>query len=209
MTAAIAASLWSTPAQELAPEAARLHRAGIDRFHWDFADGTMSPAGGFTADTARTLTPAGAQSEAHLIMADPRSTITEWLPFCRAIAVHASQPHWRESIALIEQSTGGSVLPVLAVSDAAELELAEPHWGVLIMAIVPGYAGTEFNEHCIELVRQAHRNGHPHIGVDGSVTPERAQRLIRAGANLLVSGTSLSSADNPAAWVDAATGSGP
>ena len=205
MTATIAASLWSVPSAKCASEARRLHDAGVDRFHWDFADGSMSPAGGFAADTARALTPRGSDSEAHLIMADPRGSIPDWLPFCRAIAVHASQPHWQEATALIEHESGGSVLPVLAVGDATELELADPHWGVLIMAIVPGYAGTEFNEHCVDLVQQAHRNGHPQIGVDGSVTVERAQRLIRAGASLLVSGTSLSSAADPSDWIDAAT----
>lgn len=194
----IAVSLWSVPPVSRAAEAARLVTGGVTRFHWDSADGSMSRAGGFTAQQARTLAPAGTRSDAHLILHDPRPVIDAWASWCESIAVHASRPHWRESLALV---AAAGALPVLAVTTHAELLSAPTEWGVLVMSIVPGEAGSAFDERSLALVEHAAARGHRSIGVDGSITPARARRLTSAGATILISGSSLTGAAEPRAWL--------
>lgn len=198
----VAASLWSVPQESLEVEASRMVDAGVTRFHWDFADGSMSRPGGFKAGLARSLARAGSVSDAHLMQRDPRASIMTWTGWCASIAVHANQPFWRESLELV---AGTNSFPVLAVMDEAELSSAQPEWGVLIMSIVPGEAGGRFEERSYELVAAAASRGHRHIGVDGSITPERSRRLLSLGATTIVSGSSLTGSSDPRAWVRAAT----
>ncbi len=197
----VAASLWSVPAASLAAEAARLAAAGVSRFHWDFADGSMSRAGGFDEPRARALQPPGASAEAHLMQRDPRPRIAAWASWCASVAVHAGQPHWREALELV---AAAGALPVLAVTDAEQLAAAPADWGVLVMSIVPGEAGGSFDARSYDLVAAAAARGHRHIGVDGSMTPERARRFASLGATTLVSGSGLVGAADVAAWLRAA-----
>lgn len=198
----VAASLWSVAQHLLSSEATRLAAAGVRAFHWDAADGSMSRAGGFDPHRARSAAPEGTTSEAHLMLRDPRPVLDDWTSWCRSVAVHASQPHWRESLELVEAA---GCAPVLAVTTLDELELAPPAWGVLVMSITPGEAGGAFDERSFAVVEAAARRSHPSIGVDGSMTPERGRRFAALGATSIVSGSSLVASTDPAAWVGAAT----
>ncbi|QZY52958.1 beta/alpha barrel domain-containing protein [Leucobacter tenebrionis] len=198
----VAASLWSVAPPELESVSRRLVDDGLARFHWDHADGTIGPAGGFTPAEARRLG-AGAAAEAHLMHRDPRPAIAEWAEFCDAVAVHVSEPHWRECFGLIR---GHGALPVAAVSSFDELRAAADAEdplasGALVMTIRPGHAGSAFDPASYDLVAEASRLGFGRVGVDGSVTEERAARLVDRGANWIVSGTSLVGADDRAAWI--------
>lgn len=196
----VAASLWSVPPDEQRTTARRLAASGVRRFHWDSSDGTMGPAGGFDPQAARTLMPSGCVAHAHLMMRNPRPSIAAWADFCQMIAVHVSQPHWRQAA---NQIAALETTPVFAVTSATELALVEPEHAVLIMSIAPGHAGSTFDEGTFEVVRQAARKGHPWIGVDGSVTTERAVELVAAGATSIVSGTALLRAERAEHWLAA------
>ncbi|QCR18190.1 hypothetical protein [Agrococcus sp. SGAir0287] len=197
----VAASLWSVAPGEQHAVATRLADAGVRRFHWDAADGTIGPAGGFTADEARRLTPRGCAGEAHLMTIDPLRDLDDWLPLCDTIAVHAVGDGWR---AAIDRIRAAGATPALAVASAAELVAADlpPDVGVLVMAVAPGHAGSRFDERAVEVVHAARAQGRALVGVDGSVTDERGRALVAAGASWLVSGTSLTASD-PAAWLAA------
>lgn len=197
MTVRIAASLWSVPVDQQAHAAARLVAEGVERFHWDLADGTMGRSGGFSADEANQLAGSVA-GEAHLMCEDPRPQLGEWIAFCDTIAVHSSQPHWVECIRTIQAA---GVKPVVAVTSATELSSLDldQSWGVLVMSVIPGHAGSTFDPRAVETVRLARRLGHALVGVDGSVDAQRGAALVAAGATWIVSGTSLTASD-PAVW---------
>nr|WP_241740201.1 MULTISPECIES: hypothetical protein [Microbacterium] len=194
----IGGSLWSVPPKHVRSEAVRLAEAGLQVWHWDRADGTMGPAGGFTADFAHDIAQAtGVRSEAHLMLADPRSELDAWTAFCELVVVHIESPHWRESIERIALSgaRGG-----VAISPGSALPADLPHdIAVLVMTVAPGNAGTSFLEDRLSLLDGV--VGHPLRGIDGSVNHRRGQAARAHSANWIVSGTALTSAEDPRAWL--------
>jgi ribulose-phosphate 3-epimerase len=198
MTMRVAGSLWSVPAEGRAREAERLATAGLDVWHWDRADGSLGPAGGFTAGEARMLAEAtGVASEAHLMLEDPRSELDEWTAFAELVVVHVESPHWRESVDRILASgrrAGVAISPQSAVPADLDHRLA-----VLVMTVAPGNAGTGFLSDRLSLLDQL--GDQPLRGIDGSVDADRRQQAQRHGANWIVSGTALTSSADPHAWL--------
>lgn len=195
----VAASLWSVPRHATGSEAARLAAAGISRLHWDAADGTIGPAGGFGAEEAARLGAAtGTVGEAHLMTTDPLPVLDAWLVCCDTVAVHRQAPDWREAVRRIRDA---GAAPAVAITAGTELAGLDRSIGVLVMSVRPGHAGSGFDPAAIGLVREARALGHGLIGVDGSVTAELGRELAAAGAGWLVSGTSLTAAADPAAWL--------
>lgn len=199
MSIRIAGSLWSVPPDERDAQSERLSSAGLDLWHWDSSDGTIGPAGGFTAGNAeRIAVSTGARSEAHLMLADPRPAIAAWARFAELIVVHAESPHWRESV---DQIRSAGAQPGVALSPdfpAQDIDL-EPDLAILLMTVAPGNAGSLFLEARLsELDRYKH---HVLRGVDGSVNLERSQAAVAEGANWIVSGTALTIAPDPTRWL--------
>lgn len=77
---------------------------------------------------------------------------------------------------------------------------------VLIMSVNPGFGGQQFIEHTIEKVTQLRelieRTGsNALIEVDGGVQADTAPRLVKAGVNVLVSGSYVFKAADPLATI--------
>jgi ribulose-phosphate 3-epimerase len=202
VTLRIAGSLWSVPAESVRSTAAGLAESGLTVWHWDRADGTLGPAGGFSAETAREIAEAtGIRSEAHLMLADPRDELDAWTAFAELVVVHVESPHWGEAVDRIRESgvrAGVAISPGSAVPDGLAHDLA-----VLVMTVEPGNAGTGFLADRLSLL--GHVADHPLRGIDGSVDLARGRTARDLGANWIVSGTALTGATDPRAWLDALT----
>lgn len=77
---------------------------------------------------------------------------------------------------------------------------------VIIMSVNPGFGGQKFLEHTYQKVEQLKKlivgaASTAKIEIDGGVTLENARRLINAGADVLVAGNFVFSAENPAAVI--------
>lgn len=77
---------------------------------------------------------------------------------------------------------------------------------VLVMSVNPGFGGQTFIENTIEKVTRLRRmiteNGSKAlIEVDGGVQNQTAPRLVKAGVDVLVSGSYIFKSDNPAAVI--------
>lgn len=198
MTLRIAGSLWSVPRSDLRAEAERLVAAGLRVWHWDRADGSLGPAGGFSAAQAAEIGAAtGIRSEAHLMLTDPRPELAAWTAFAELVVVHAESPHWRESVDMIRThgaNAGVAVSPASTIPEDLGEDLA-----VLIMTVAPGNAGAGFLADRLALLHEL--SSHPLRGVDGSVDLDRGREALSLGANWLVSGTALTNAGDPGSWM--------
>jgi ribulose-phosphate 3-epimerase len=73
---------------------------------------------------------------------------------------------------------------------------------VCIMSVNPGFGGQSFIENTYKKVSQLKHlidftNSNCHIEIDGGVTDKNANALIEAGANVLVAGSYVFSAEAP------------
>jgi len=197
----VAGSLWSAPDTAL-EEARRLASAGLTRLHWDLADGIFTVAGGFAPETAQSVSAqAGVDAEAHLMVAEPLSWLDPWTEFCDVVAVHAESNRWVDAVRRIDAR---AARPAVAISPQTGLDVLDALHGmaddydVLLMSIQPGHAGSTFDPAVVDRVRQLRGK---RVGVDGSVTVDRARDLAAAGASWVVSGTDLLGSPDPGGWL--------
>jgi ribulose-phosphate 3-epimerase len=77
---------------------------------------------------------------------------------------------------------------------------------VLIMSVNPGFGGQEFIPHTFQKIRNLKRMIHDRglktlIEIDGGVTTENATQLLKAGADVLVAGTTVFHSKDPKATI--------
>jgi ribulose-phosphate 3-epimerase len=77
---------------------------------------------------------------------------------------------------------------------------------VLLMTVNPGFGGQKFIEHSIEKVRELRRliestGSKALIEVDGGVNMDTGRRLVEAGADVLVAGSTVFKAPDQAAMI--------
>lgn len=197
----VAGSLWSVPTAMQVSEAIRLEKAGLTRLHWDYSDGVFASAGGFTPEQARDISSATTMSsEVHLMAGQTRHLVDAWTDLCDLVAVHIESDDWVQSVARIQQR--GS-RPCLAVSPRTPWNVVPDELDVLVMSIVPGTAGSEFDRASLNKVsRLLTANASRNIGIDGGITKEIATDAIEAGAAWLVVGTDLVRPGGSRTWGD-------
>lgn len=133
------------------------------------------------------------------MMHDPSAAIPEWAEFCTTIVVPLEIA---DASLAIDRIAALSVHPGIAVSLRTPLNAVPADLPVLLMAITPGRAGSPFDAKVLErvaILRERGRN--PQIGVDGGVGTAQFAARAAAGANWVISGTSLFAAPDPGVWL--------
>ena len=184
---------------QLGREIAELERAGVDELHFDIMDGAFVPniTMGFEAiRAARKVTKL--PFTAHLMIVQPERYIHRFAEEgCKTITIHAEST--RHPHRAIQQIRDSGAAPGLALGPATPLYTANFLVGqlqkILVMAVEPGFVGQRAIPDIsvrIEKVKQlvTDRSVHVAIGVDGNVSAENVDELVRAGASFLVLGTS-------------------
>ena len=119
-----------------------------------------------------------------------------------SITVHAEACEDLErTIELIHEAgarAGVSVKPATPINDISHL--LEDVELVLIMTVQPGFGGQKYMEECTEKIRELRElleeeNLNVDIQVDGGINEETLETAMRAGANLLVCGSSVFNGD--------------
>ena len=103
----------------------------------------------------------------------------------------------KKGVALRPITKAEAVLPYLE-----QLDL------VLVMTVEPGFGGQAFMEEQLEIISQVRTlinryNPACRLEVDGGISPKTARRVVAAGADVLVAGSAVYGAGDPAAAVEA------
>lgn len=203
----IAPSILSADFANLGRDIEALKEWNADWIHFDVMDGHFVPNLSFGPIICSAIRPkTKLPIDVHLMVEEP-TRFAEWFIHAGAdvITVHAeAERHLHRVLQQIHEGgcKAGVVLnpgtPAVAAKEV--LPLCDL---VLVMSVNPGFGGQQFIPESLEKIAELRRmidekGLKTEIEVDGGINPETAARCIDAGATILVAGSAVFHADDPA-----------
>ncbi|HJY85772.1 MAG TPA: ribulose-phosphate 3-epimerase [Candidatus Acidoferrales bacterium] len=203
----IAPSILAANFAFLGDEIRAVEQGGATMLHVDVMDGHFVPNLSIGVPVVASLHKATQLTlDAHLMIEHPDRYIEAFAEAgAEMISVHQeATPHLDRVLASIRElgrEAGVVINPATPVAMLAEV-LDKVNY-VLVMSVNPGFGGQSFLPGALEKIRQlkearARYNHSFRIEVDGGVGPENVVQLVRAGAEILVAGTSIFHTPDPA-----------
>jgi len=199
METKISASIMCADFLYLSEVIKELESAKVDFFHFDIMDGSFVPNFTLGPDILKSMRSAtDILFDTHLMVYEPERYVESFAEVgSDIIVVHVEAcRHLHRTINLIKKSgamAGVAINPATPLS-ALDYVLDEVYM-VLVMAVDPGFAGQKMIPCSIRKIGELRDKIKSagldvHIQVDGNVSFENAKKMVSAGADILVAGTS-------------------
>jgi ribulose-phosphate 3-epimerase len=206
----IAPSILSADFAALGEAIARVEAAGADQLHVDVMDGHFVPnltLGPPVIESIRKRT--RLPLDVHLMIEEPDRWVETYVKAgADYLTVHAeATPHLERILAQIREAgaKAGVALNPSTPPEVLEYVLEDLDL-VLVMSVNPGFGGQSFIPTAYEKIRRLRTllgGRDVWVSVDGGVKADNAGPLARAGATVLVAGSSIFGAPDPGAAVAA------
>lgn len=210
--AIVSPSLLSADFGNLQRDIEMLNASEAEWFHLDVMDGVFVPNISFGFPVMQAMAEhAEKPLDVHLMIVQPEKFIKE----VKALGAKIMNVHYEACTHLhrvVGQIKEEGMMAGVTLNPHTPVSVLEEIIGdvdlVMLMSVNPGFGGQKFIEHTIDKTRRLRelidRTGSSAlIEIDGGVNRDTGKRLVEAGADALVAGSSVFRAEDPVAEVHA------
>lgn len=202
----IAPSLLAADFLNLERDVTMVNESEAEWLHLDIMDGRFVPNISYGMPIIEAVSKISTKIlDVHLMILEPERYVEEFVHLgAQCISVHVEAcPHLHRNI---QQLKDLGVKAGVAINPHTPIEiltdLIEDIDFVCLMSVNPGFGGQKFIYRTIDKVKRLKemirvRNASTLIEIDGGVGLQNAEVLIKAGADILVAGSSVFRSDNP------------
>lgn len=178
--------------------------AGCDYIHFDVMDGLFVPSISFgmpVLQAVRKIT--DKVMDVHLMIQNPERYIADFARFgADIITVHLEATENLGNVIQMIRAQG--LKASVAIKPSTPVEKLAPYLErldmVLIMTVQPGFGGQKYLEHCTDKVREVRALADEkklslNVEVDGGINFDNVEDVIKAGANVIVAGSTVFNQD--------------
>lgn len=213
----IAPSILSADFSVMGQTIKKLEDSGADLIHCDVMDGSFVEPITFGAQMVKNIRPLTKLTlDVHLMIEHPKTQIKFFADAgADIITVHygackkISDTYLKETLELIKSY---GVKCGVVVNPDVDVENIFPVFPlcdmVLLMSVFPGYGGQKYIDTVTAKITKAREyarsigKGDMDIEVDGGVTLDNCKKIISAGANVLVAGSTVFNSDDMAVTIN-------